>query len=190
MKRTRLIVHYLFAALTLLIIAGGILSLRGLSATNARVDVGVVLGNKVEADGIPAARLAARLDSAYACYQAGECRVIFVSGGVDPEGTDEGQAMRDYLLRLGVSADAIVTDSKGDTTWATAQNLSTYMRENGYTSAAAFTQYFHLERTMLALRRQGISEVSGRSPRYFEVRDVYSILREIPAYAWYYVRPS
>ncbi|WMD20333.1 YdcF family protein [Achromobacter seleniivolatilans] len=152
-------------------------------------DVAVVLGNTVQADGKPSARLSARLDRAYACYAASQCRILFVSGGVDPNGADEASVMRDYLLARGVPADHIVTDSAGVDTWATAQHAAAYMRANGYTRALAVTQYFHLPRTMLALKRMGVAEVSGGYPRYAELRDVYSVFRELPAVALYAFRP-
>ncbi len=42
---------------------------------------------------------------------------------------------------------------------------------------------------MLALKRHGVQQVGGASPRYAEARDLYSILRELPAIAWYALRP-
>ena len=65
--------------------------------------------------------------------------------------------MRDYLIGRGVPADRIVADSAGVDTWATARHASAYMREHGYARALAVTQYFHVPRTMLALRRHGMS---------------------------------
>lgn len=173
----------------LLILAAFALAAAGLLIGARPADVAVVLGNTVQADGRPSPRLAARLDRAYDCYAASQCRILFVSGGVDPAGVDEAAAMRDYLLARGVPAGRIVTDSAGVDSWATARHASAYMRENGYASALAVTQYFHVPRTVLALRRQGIAEVGGGYPRFFELRDIYSIFRELPAMAWYAFRP-
>lgn len=171
------------------LVAGAALAATGLIASARDADVAVVLGNTVQPDGRPSPRLAARLDRAYDCYAASQCRVLFVSGGVDPAGSDEALAMRDYLLARGVPADRIVTDSAGVDTWATARHASAYMRENGYTRALAVTQYFHVPRTMLALKRQGVSDVGGGYPRFFELRDLYSVFRELPAVALYIFRP-
>ena len=175
------------AAATLL--AAAALVAAGLMASAREADVAVVLGNTVQPDGQPSPRLAARLDRAYDCYAASQCRVLFVSGGVDPAGMDEAAAMRDYLLRRGVPADRIVTDRAGIDTWATARHAAAYMRERGYTRALAVTQYFHVPRTMLALKRQGVADVGGASPRFFEARDLYSVFRELPAVALYIFRP-
>lgn len=171
------------------VLAAAALVAAGLLADAPRADVAVVLGNTVAPDGRPSPRLAARLDRAYDCYAAGRCRVVFVSGGVDPAGHDEAAVMRDYLIARGVPADRVVADSLGNDTWATAIHASAYMREHGYASAIAITQYFHVPRTMLALRRHGVPQVGGASPRFAEARDLYSILRELPAIAWYAARP-
>lgn len=175
------------AALALL--AAATLAAAGLLADSPGADVAVVLGNTVQADGQPSPRLAARLDRAHACYAASRCRILFVSGGVDPQGMDEAAAMRDYLLARGVPAERIVTDSEGVDTWATARHAAAYMRAQGYARAMAVTQYFHVPRTMLALRRHGVAEVVGAHPRYFEGRDLYSLFRELLAMALYTLRP-
>ena len=179
----------LAAGVAVVLIAAGAVIATGLLADAPAADVAVVLGNTVAADGKPSPRLAARLDRACDCVAAERCKIVFVSGGVDPDGHDEAVVMRDYLLARGVPAARIVVDSLGNDSWATARHASAYMREHGYTSALAVTQYFHVPRTMLALKRQGVAQVGGASPRFFEARDLYSILRELPALAWYAVRP-
>ncbi|WP_417220850.1 YdcF family protein [Achromobacter spanius] len=175
----------LLAALIALTLAAAALAATGLLTRARPADVAIVLGNTVLPSGEPSPRLAARLDRAYECYAARQCRILFVSGGVDPAGADEAAVMRNYLQARGVPVDRIVMDSAGNNSWATARHASAYMREHGYTSALAVTQYFHLPRTMLALRRHGVADVSGGYPRFFEWRDLYSVFRELPAVAWY-----
>lgn len=171
------------------VLAAAALVAAGVLANAAPADVAVVLGNTVAPDGRPSPRLAARLDRAYDCHAAARCRVLFVSGGIDRAGRDEAAVMRDYLIARGVPANRVVADSLGNDTWATAAHASAYMREHGYASATAITQYFHVPRTMLALRRHGVPRVGGAAPRFIEARDLYSILRELPAIAWYAIRP-
>ncbi|MBS1911224.1 MAG: hypothetical protein JST22_04500 [Bacteroidetes bacterium] len=55
-------------------------------------------------------------------------------------------------------------------------------------SAFVVTQYFHISRSRLALRRFGISPVYSSHPRYAEPRDLFAILRELVGYAAYMVR--
>lgn len=179
----------LVALLALTLLAAAALAATGLLTRARPADVAIVLGNTVLPTGQPSPRLAARLDRAYDCYAAMQCRLVFVSGGVDPAGADEAAVMRDYLIARGVPTERIVTDSAGDNSWATARHASAYMREHGYTRALVVTQYFHVPRTVLALRRHGVADVSGGYPQFFEWRDLYSIFRELPAVAWYSLRP-
>ncbi|WP_287143553.1 YdcF family protein [Achromobacter sp.] len=179
----------LVALLALTLLAAAALAATGLLTRARPADVAIVLGNTVLPTGQPSPRLAARLDRAYDCYAAMQCRLVFVSGGVDPAGADEAAVMRDYLIARGVPAERIFTDSAGDNSWSTARHASAYMREHGYTRALVVTQYFHVPRTVLALRRHGVADVSGGYPQFFEWRDLYSIFRELPAVAWYGLRP-
>ena len=66
-----------------------------------KADVALVLGNKVEPDGTPSARLAARLDRTAELYHEGYFPLVIVSGGTGKEGYPEGTAMRDYLVNKG-----------------------------------------------------------------------------------------
>lgn len=150
-------------------------------------DVAIVPGSKVELNGQPSARLAARLDQGALMLSQGLARHLIVSGGVGIEGFDEAQVMRDYLVRKGVPASQIVVDSLGLTTEATAVNSAAIMRARGWTSAIVVTQYFHVPRTALALRRAGISKVTSSHARYAELRDVYSLTREMIALPTYWI---
>jgi vancomycin permeability regulator SanA len=159
-----------------------------LSRTRAS-DVAVVLGNTVDEDGIPAASLTARLTRAKQCYEDRECKMIFVSGGTGLSGVNEATSMHTWLVRNGVPADKIIVDAEGNNTWATAHHASEWMRAHGHSSAMVVTQYFHVPRAMLAMKRFGVGEVSGGYPLFWQARDVYSVLREGPAFLWYAVRP-
>ena len=159
-----------------------------LSRTRAS-DVAIVLGNTVDEDGIPAPALAARLIRAKQCYEDHECKMIFVSGGTGLSGVNEATSMHAWLVRNGVPEDKIVVDPEGNNTWATARHASEWMRVHRFSSAMVVTQYFHVPRAMLALKRFGAAEVGGAYPLFWQVRHVYSILREAPAFLWYAVRP-
>lgn len=181
--------NILKAAAGLWLLASAALAAAGLLTHARGADVAVVLGNTVQRDGNPSPRLAARLDRAKQCYEQHQCRILFVSGGIEPSGADEAASMSMWLVRNGVPADKIVVDATGNDTWATARHASEFMRAHGFTSAIVVTQYFHLPRTMLALKRFGVPEVSGAYPWFWEGRDLYSIARETPAFLWYVARP-
>ncbi|QEI06673.1 YdcF family protein [Pigmentiphaga aceris] len=172
----------LFAALILAIAA---LLYDGLSDDLSKSDVAIVLGSKVELNGQPSIRLAARLDRAVQLYRDGIVPLIIVSGGPGIEGFDEGEVMRDYLVSKSVPVDRILIDSIGYNTGATARNSAAIMRAKGLTSATVVTQYFHISRTRLALRAQGIAPIRTAHAKLLEWRDVYSTLREVAAMVTY-----
>ncbi|MNF08809.1 hypothetical protein D3C80_2093210 [compost metagenome] len=59
------------------------------------------------------------------------------------------------------------------------------MQLHGFDSAIVVSQYFHIARTRLAFRQAGLGAVGSAHPAYFELRDLYSIAREVPGYAKY-----
>lgn len=178
--------------IALLLLAGAAISGAGLRDDLHRTDVGIVLGSKVELNGQPSARLAARLDRGLGLYRAGVLRHLIVSGGTGVEGYDEAAVMRDYLLARGVPGPAIIVDSGGANTEASARNCAALMAARGFTSVTVITQYFHIPRTRLALRRHGIADIGSAHAQYAELRDLYAIVREVAALplAWLQSGPT
>lgn len=160
----------------------------GLTDEIQEADVAIVPGNTVEKDGRPSARLSARLDQTVALYRQGLFPSVIVSGGVGIEGFDEAEVMKRYLVEKGIPESSIRVDSGGATTHLTARNASRMMKENGWQSAMVVTQYFHVPRMRLALKRSGVTPVFSSHAQYFELRDVYSITREVIGYGAYLLR--
>jgi vancomycin permeability regulator SanA len=179
---TALAVMLAFALAAALIVADG------LTDDIHAADVAIVPGNTVEKDGRPSARLSARLDQTVALYRQGLFPDVIVSGGVGREGFDEAEVMKRYLVEKGVPEDSIHVDSGGATTHLTARNASRMMRENGWQSAMVVSQYFHVPRMRLAMKRSGVAPVFSAHARYFELRDVYSTAREVVGYGAYLLR--
>lgn len=159
----------------------------GLSDEAEDADVAVVLGNQVHPDGTPSARLAARLNRAIELFDQGQVRMVIVSGGTGREGVPEGDAMKRYMVARGIPEHVILVDNAGVDTWATAGNAKVIMQSRDLTSAVVVSQYFHIPRTRLAFRKHG-QETGSAHARFFELRDIYSTAREIPAYAQYALR--
>jgi len=178
----------LFAGLFLL--SCSLLVVAGCSDKQAAADLIVVPGNTVAPDGQPSPRLQARLDVALALYRAHRAPLIFVSGGLGKEGFDEAVVMAGYLAANGVPAAAIVTDSQGVDTRATARNAAGFMRARGLQAAIVATQYFHVPRTRLALERAGVRVAGQSHARHVELRDLYSIPREVFGYVCYFLTTS
>lgn len=144
-------------------------------------DLIVVLGNTVQTDGTPSPRLKARLDRAAALFRTANAPLILVSGGVGKEGFDESAAMADYLAAAGVPAAALLRDPEGVNTRATAQNTATILRNLRGESAIVVSQYFHVARSVWLLRQAGVKRVGHAHALYFEIRDLYSLPREMAA---------
>jgi uncharacterized SAM-binding protein YcdF (DUF218 family) len=160
----------------------------GLTDDIHAADVAIVPGNTVEKDGRPSARLRARLDQTIALYRRGLFPNVIVSGGVGREGFDEAEVMKRYLVENGVPDGRVHLDSGGNNTYLTARNAARMMGENGWQSAMVVSQYFHVPRMRLALKRSGVTPVFSSHAQYFELRDVYSIAREVVGYGAYLLR--
>jgi vancomycin permeability regulator SanA len=181
----RIVVRAALAAVGLFVAAAGLIAVSGLRDDIHPADAAVVLGNEVRADGTPHPRLAARLDAALALYDRGVVKHVIVSGGIGRSGFDEAAVMKSYLAERGIPADRIVADSLGVTTAATATNTAAILREKRWTSLVVVSQYFHIPRCRLAMRRVGIAPVYSAHARYFELRDLYSTAREVVGYPAY-----
>ena len=160
----------------------------GLTDEVHSADVAVVLGNTVNPDGNPSARLQARLDKTIELYKNGLFPNIIVSGGFGSEGFDEATVMRQYLTSRGIPENCIRVDSIGNTTALTAKNAAQIMRQNNWQSAMIISQYFHISRTRLAFAHYGVNPIYAAHANYFEMRDFYSIFREVIGYFSYILR--
>jgi len=182
----------IFAALlaSVFLLACSLIVAAGCHDKPANADVIVVPGNTVAPDGTPSPRLQARLDAALDLYRDRRAAFIFVSGGLGQEGFDEALVMAGYLARNGVPAAAIIVDSQGLDTRATARNAAAFMHAKGLRTAIVATQYFHVPRTRLALERAGVRVAGHRHARFIELRDLYSIPREVLGYAAYFLTTS
>ncbi|MBN3842311.1 MULTISPECIES: YdcF family protein [Burkholderia] len=162
----------------------------GMRMPSEPADVAVIFGNALDETGAPKPVLAARLDVGVRCYRTGQCPAFLVSGAIDGPGLNEATAMRDYLVARGVPADRIAVDDQGDNTLATAQHTLAYLQAHRLSRVLIVSQYYHLARVRLAFERVGIARgnISAAYPGRFQLRDIYSSWREVPAYAVYAVR--
>jgi vancomycin permeability regulator SanA len=175
-------------SISLLILGSAAISSAGLNDDIDRADVAVVLGNTVNPDGKPSERLQARLNKTIQLYQQGIFKNTIVSGGVGKEGFDEAAVMKQYLVARGLPTERIYIDSQGNNTYLTAKRTAQLMTEHQWQSAIAISQYFHLPRTKLALERFGVKTVYTAHADFFELRDLYSTVREVFSYCSYQLR--
>lgn len=166
-----------------------VVCLDGCSADGERADLAVVLGNQVSPTGEASRRLQRRLDAALALHRAGLVPRIIVSGGQDPGSPPEAEVMKRWLVDRGVPEGEVIEDRGGINTFETARFVASYMRAHRLRSVVAVSQYYHLTRTKLALRRFGIPRVTGaRAEIELELREPWSLLRELVGYYRYLLR--
>jgi len=170
------------------IIPAVFITIEGLNDDCIKADAIVVLGNKVNSDGTPSARLKARLDKALELYQQGLSKNIVVSGGTGIEGFCEAKVMADYLTSNGVPDSLIIQDSLGVTTRMTTVNCKQIFKKQKWQSVIVVSQFYHLSRSKLAFKQVGFKEISSAHAKYWEVRDFYSLAREVAGYFDYWIK--
>lgn len=158
----------------------------GTTDYHVEVDAVVVLGARVYSDGTPSPVLQDRLDTAIAFYKEGHAPVLFMSGGIDEDGTSEAQAMRNYAVSQGVAVQDIIIDEQGSNTKQTARNTVDTLRAAGMTKVATVSNFYHLARIKMLYLAEGmdvvtVPSVPVKDPSY----PLLNVVREIPAW-WYY----
>lgn len=107
--------------------------------------VAIVLGASVFVSGQPSAVLEDRLLTAFELYQSEKVEKILVSGDHGQNRYDEVNAMRRYLLRLGVNPEDLFLDHAGFDTYDTMYRAGKIF---GITRAAVVSQAYHLPRAV------------------------------------------
>lgn len=174
-----------FCGMILFFSAALIIYVDSYSDLENKADWAIVFGSKVHRNGQPSNRLKARLDAAFNLYQRGKADKILVSGGTGEEGHDEADIMAKYLIQKGLRQSFLLVDSDGYTTSKTAQNSARLIKRSN--DVIAVTQQFHVSRAKLSLRNAGFVKVRGYFPEYYELRDLYSTFREVPAWLKYWM---
>lgn len=157
----------------------------GLSDNISKADVILVFGNKVLKNGKPSLRLKARLDKALQLLKKKYSQCVIVSGGIDKNNVNEALAMKNYLVAKGVENSNIITDEKGDNTFLSVQNFKRIMKKNNFNSVIIVSQFYHISRIKLTLNKVKVKTFYSAHAGYFELRDIYSTVREFFAFYYY-----
>ncbi|PXX44932.1 YdcF family protein [Undibacterium pigrum] len=177
--------QFSLALLICLLFMAAAISTLGLRDQIVVADLAIVPGNTVNPDGKPSDRLRGRLNAALRLYMAQKCKAILVSGGTGEEGHDEAEVMKNYLVEHGVPVAAVYTDNQGINTFATARAAATLMHEKNWKSSMLVSQFFHIARFQLAMKKFGVEPVGHVHSTDYEIRDAYSLTREVFAYFEY-----
>lgn len=121
------------------------------------VEVAIVPGALVEADGSMSTMLADRVEQASRLWHAGKVKKILVSGDHHRWAYDEPGTMRRALVRDGVPPRVVFEDHAGFDTWSTMVRARKIF---GVREAVVITQGFHMPRALFLADRAGI-EATG-----------------------------
>ena len=154
-----------------------------------QVGAALVLG-AAQWNGDPSPVLRARLDHALELYRRGQVRQIILTGGVGSgDTTSEAAAGKQYLIDRGMTAEALLLEDQGTTTWESLRNAVPLARTNRIGAVLLVSDPFHMLRSIKMARDLGliaygsptrsspISAGSAEETRY--------ILREAWAYMVY-----
>ncbi len=166
------------------------ISIDGFNDYEGKADVAVILGNRVFADGSLSSWLQGRVDKALELYRQGRVKKIFASGGIsntEDGGQPEGDAMKNYLLKKGVSANDIISDNAGQNTYLTAKNFIKWNEQYHYQSVIVVSQFYHITRIKYIFRKLGYKNVFNASSGRYSWQDIEGTLRELPAFYKYLI---
>lgn len=118
-----------------------------------KCDAVMVLGASVYSDGTPSPVLSDRLLYAYEIYTSGKAGKIIVSGDHATTDYDEVNAMKNYLLNLGVNDEDIFMDHAGFDTYDSMYRAKEFFK---ISSLIISTQGFHIKRAVYIANKLGI----------------------------------
>jgi len=118
--------------------------------------VAVVFGARVYSNGHLSPMLRDRVETAVQLYEAGKVDALLMTGDNRSIYYNEPGAMRDYAIRRGVPAEAILLDPAGNRTYD-----SCYRAREMFAleTAVLVTQQFHLSRALFICRALGVEAV-------------------------------
>lgn len=130
--------------------------------TRRNVDAIVVLG-AAQYDGRPSPQLRARLDHVVTLWNLPVAPVVVVTGGKQTgDRFTEAEASRDYLVSQGLPAEAIVIESRGESTYQSLETVRDQARENQWQRVVLVSDPYHLKRAQLVAAELGMAaEVSA-----------------------------
>ena len=123
---------------------------------SGQVGAALVLG-AAQWNGNPSPVLRARLDHALDLYRRGQVRQIILTGGVGSgDTTSEAAASKQYLIGQGMTADALLLEDQGTTTWESLHNAVPLARTNRIGAVLLVSDPFHMLRSIKMARDLGL----------------------------------
>lgn len=154
-----------------------------------QADVAIVFGARVYPDGTLSTSVKDRMDTAIRLHEQGLIPTILITGGIDEDGVDETEHMRNYAIEKGVGAGDIIVDNTGFNTDMSVANTAAIIREREFDTVLAVSQFYHLPRIKMAYRalKVPVRTVPAVGDRWIP-NNIYLTVREIPAFWVYWFR--
>ena len=153
----------------------------------------IVLGAQVHSNGNTSGILKDRLDTAYAIYKNNSQLKILVSGDHGQKNYDEVNAMKDYLISLGIPTKQIYLDHAGFSTYETMYRAKEIFEVN---KAIIVTQDYHLKRAVYLANGRGIEAYGVKADilsypniKYFEAREYLARVKDF-CYSLFNPKPT
>ncbi len=193
--------HPLLAALAALLFAVvGVVGVSGVVVWRAahrddasrvdHADAIVVLG-AAQYDGEPSPVFAGRLDHAALLWEQDRADLVLTVGGKQPgDRTTEADAGRDYLIRHGVPADAVVALPVGSSTWESLEAAAARLQAHDLRSVFLVSDPWHNARVKAMASDLGLdahASATWRSGATTEEARGQGYLRETFAYLRYLI---
>ncbi|APJ04106.1 SanA/YdcF family protein [Silvanigrella aquatica] len=135
----------------------------------------IVLGASVHGDALSGA-LKARMQKAIELYNKKLVKNILMSGDGTDSNYSETSAMKKFALKNGIPQDALLTDEKGYSTYATILRAKEVFNLK---SAYIISQDFHLKRAVwiareVGIQADGVSAGNTKDKWYYYVREFFA----------------
>lgn len=114
-------------------------------------DAALVLGNAVNRRGRPNPCLRSRVEAGVRLYRAGKVPLLLMSGGTDPDGSNQAEAMKNMALNLGVPEAHIITEPRSENTYQNMVFSRPLLAET--TRVIMVSDAFHLPRSRWLAKR-------------------------------------
>lgn len=163
-------------------VLGVIITSFGRNANAVNSDCIIVLGCQVYGT-VPSPFLKSRLDESQRLYDEGYGNFIIVSGGKgNGENISEAEAMKAYLILNGIPREKIITEDKSSSTEENIKLSKKKMDEYGLKSAVIVSNRYHLKRSSIIAKRNGIDgSYSGVYVSDYKWNELKGFFREILA---------
>lgn len=148
----------------------------------------IVLGCSVYGE-TPSPFLKSRTEEAFRLYKEGYANYIIASGGMgEGEEISEAEAIKRYLIELGMDEKYIIKEDKSTSTMENLKNSKEIMKDRSFNSAIVVSNKYHLKRASLMAKRVGIhASFSGVFVEDYINHERYGFIREIPALIKFYI---